>query len=75
MAVLGGKAGGRVRRACAAARWRWEVQGLTPGQIAAKFYRRGYNNGAAKRARAAYNAGHEAGYRQAMDDMGAGRVA
>lgn len=65
VAKAGGQAGGRVRRQRAAEKWRDEVMGLTKGQVAAKFYRRGYQNGAAKQSRAAFNRGFEAGYRQA----------
>src|SRR5262245_8616270 len=74
VAKRGGEVGGRMRRERAAIKWREEVKGLTPGQIAAKFYRRGYSNGSAKRARAAYNTGFDDGYQQARRDRVMGCV-
>lgn len=74
VAKRGGEVGGRIRRERAAVKWREEVKGLTPGQIAAKFYRRGYSNGSAKRARAAYNAGFDAGFREAQQQRVLGCV-
>lgn len=65
IAHKGGLAGGAKRRAEAAVRWRQEARELSPGQIAAKFYRRGYNNGYMTGARKGYSDGYE----QALKDM------
>lgn len=65
VARKGGLKGGRVRRLSAATRWREQVKLLTKGQVAQMFYRKGYNNGRAAKARAEFARGFQA----AIDSM------
>lgn len=68
IAHAGGKAGGGVRRAAAAQRWDRDAAGMTPGQIAKAFYRRGYSNGAGVAYRRGVSDGYEQGYEAALRD-------
>lgn len=65
VARQGGLKGGRLKRIQAAARWREQVKLMTKGRVAQMFYRKGYNNGRAAKAREEFARGFQA----AIDSM------